>query len=67
MTFKFPVTWEMCGEISINADTLSAALVEFNKISDDLPLPAEQTYVDGSFVLTTTDPEELMAYQKKLQ
>ena len=29
--------------------------------------PAEQTYVDGSFVLTTTDPEELMAYQKKLQ
>ena len=56
---KVAVTWEMCGYVDIAADTLEEAMDIFQRESDCIKLPADGEYVDGSFQLTTNDPEEM--------
>ena len=56
---KVAVTWEMCGFVEINAPTMEEAMAYFNENSDDIPLPDDGEYVDGSFELSSDDPEVL--------
>ena len=57
---KLAVTWQQCGYIDIpNAKTTEEAMEIFNKESDYIDLPSESEYVDGSFELSTDDPEEM--------
>lgn len=56
---KVAVTWEMCGFVEINAPTMEEAMAYFNENSDDIPLPNDGEYVDGSFELSSDDPEDL--------
>lgn len=46
-TWKIPVTWSVCGEIMCEADTLEEAMIRVR--DDEMPLPSEFEYVDGSF------------------
>jgi len=46
-TYKISCTWEVFGELEIEASTLKAALKKA-KADDDISLP-EGSYVDGSF------------------
>ena len=61
--FKLPVTWEMCGEVEVQAPSLVAAIAGFDGNLHSLPLDTAM-YVDASFRLTTTNPEEVHEYQK---
>ena len=46
-TYKVACTWEVCGELEINANSLEEA-VNIAEEDDNLPLP-EASYIDGSF------------------
>lgn len=55
---KVTVTWEMCGYVDIEADTMEEAMEKFKKESDYIKLP-DGEYVDGSFRLTSENVEEM--------
>lgn len=64
MKIKLPVTWEQCGEVVIDdpsVHTIQEAVDFFNENQEHIPLPTEASYVDGSFMLTDSDPEVIMA------
>lgn len=58
--WRIPVFWEMCGVITITADTLKEA-IERAKNDDSVELPTG-SYIDGSFALSLDDPEEIREY-----
>ena len=58
---KVAVTWEMCGYVDIDADTMEEAMEKFNNESDYIKLPTNGEYIDGSFQLTSDDVEEMEA------
>lgn len=53
---RLAVSWEMCGYVDVEADTLKEAMEKFNEESDCIELP-NGDYVDGSFQLSTNDIE----------
>lgn len=59
--YKLPVTWEMCGYVEVEANTIEEAMKTFDETSDDIPLPNDGEYVDSSFRLTSTSVEEVEA------
>lgn len=64
MKIKLPVTWEQCGEIVIDdpsVHTIQEAVDFFHENQEHIALPAEASYVDGSFMLTDTDPEVIIS------
>jgi hypothetical protein len=55
--FKVAVSWEMCGEVTIDAPTLEAAI--FRVENDlDMPLP-DGEYVDASWRVDQDISEEI--------
>lgn len=58
---KVAVTWEMCGYVEIDANTMEEAMKKFNENSDHIKLPTNGEYVDGSFQLSSEDVEEMEA------
>ena len=58
---KVAVTWEMCGYVDIDAETMEEAMEKFNENSDYIKLPTNGEYVDGSFQLSSEDVEEMEA------
>lgn len=61
INMKVAVTWEMCGYVDIDADTMEEAMEKFNNESDYIKLPTNGEYVDGSFQLSSDDVEEMEA------
>ena len=55
-TWKIPVTWEVCGMVKIEAETLEEAMAIARDDDGVIPLP-EGDYVDGSWRLTEEDEE----------
>ena len=64
-TWKVPVTWEVCGEVDIEANSLEEAVEIFKEKMDEVPLPSESYYIDGSFRLTSENLEELRSMVKE--
>jgi hypothetical protein len=62
--FRIPVTWEMCGWVTVKAANVKDALLNFDP--DAHELPQDSTYVDGSFVLTSDDPDTVEAMTPSL-
>ena len=53
--WKIPVTWEVCGYVYVDADTLVEAMETARDDEGVFPLPTESDYVDGSWRLSETD------------
>ena len=53
--WKIPVTWEVCGYVYVEADTLVEAMETARDDEGVIPLPTESDYVDGSWRLSETD------------
>ena len=53
--WKIPVTWEVCGYVYVDADTLVEAMETARDDEGVIPLPIESDYVDGSWRLSETD------------
>ena len=62
MIIKLPVSWEVCGFVEVEADSIDDAMDIFQETSDHIPLPTDADYVDGSFDLTCYEPESIQAY-----
>ena len=58
---KVAVTWEMCGYVDIDAETMEEAMEKFNEDSEFIALPTNGEYVDGSFQLSSDNVEEMEA------
>lgn len=58
--WKIPVTWEMCGTVEVAGDSIEEALKNYKEIEDDLGLPDDAEYVDGSFRLSEDNKDELI-------
>ena len=56
---KLAVTWEMCGYVDVEADTVEEAMNKFNEDYDSIQLPTDAKYVDGSFSLSTDDVDDM--------
>ena len=54
-----PVTWEMCGKITVKANTLKEAMDIARDEAGEIPLPIESYYVDGSWQLSFDDANEI--------
>lgn len=64
MKIKLPVTWEVCGLVEVEANSIEEAVEYFNQNSSDIELPENPEYVDGSFVLSGDDPDYIKCFQK---
>ena len=53
--WKIPVTWEVCGYVYVDAETLVEAMETARDDEGVIPLPTESDYVDGSWRLSETD------------
>ena len=53
--WNIPVTWEVCGYVYVDADTLVEAMETARDDEGVIPLPTESDYVDGSWRLSETD------------
>lgn len=60
-SWVIPVTWEMCGIVTVKADSLEKAM-EKVRYSGNIPIPQEGVYVDGSFDLSMNEVEEIRSY-----
>jgi hypothetical protein len=58
---KVAVTWEMCGYVEVEADNLEQAMKKVKKDPEEFDFPDDAEYVDGSFVLSTDDVDEMAA------
>lgn len=63
--WKIPVTWEMCGIVTVGAETLVQAMEIACDKDGIIPLPSDCSYVDGSWSLSSDDEEIVAAYQNK--
>ena len=45
MKYKIPVEWTVSAIMEVEADSLEAAILK----ADDMPLPTDTDYIDGSF------------------
>lgn len=63
MIWTVPVTWEMYACIQIEADSLEAAMEIAEDREGKIPLPTNGEYVDGSWALSCTEPEEVWLFQ----
>ena len=69
---KLPVTWSVCGvvEVEVEAKNLKeaveSAIEDFSSEIDEIPLPADNSYVDGSFELSTMDTDEIIIENKNI-
>lgn len=63
MKIKLPVTWEMCGMVEIEADSIEEAIEKFYEDSDHIALPDDCCYVEASFGLSCEEPEYIEFYQ----
>ena len=63
MKIKLPVTWEVCGIVEIEANSIEEAVNYFNENSDYINMPKNSEYVDGSFRLSESDPDFIKLFQ----
>ena len=57
--WTIPVCWEMCGTVTIQANTLDEAMEIARDDDGNLPLPADANYIDDSWNLSHDDAEEI--------
>lgn len=61
---KVAVTWQMCGFVDIDEDSMEKCMKKFEETSDHIKLPTDAEYVDGSFELSSYDVEEMKEMSK---
>lgn len=61
--WKIPVTWEMYACINIEAPTLDEAMKIAEDQDEGIPLPPDGSYVDRSWRLSSTNRDEIAAFQ----
>ena len=62
--YIIPVEWSVCSSVVVKgAKNLQNAVELARKYADDIPLPNNAEYIDGSFAINVDSDEEAEAYQ----
>lgn len=61
-TWKIPVVWEVSAVITVTAPTLEEAMEIARDEKEEIPLPTDADYVDGSWVLTENNIDDVRAF-----
>ena len=64
MKIRLPVTYEVSGFVDVEAESIEKAIDKFYESIDYIPLPTDTDYIDGSFQLSTEEPEYIKLYQE---
>lgn len=59
--------WEMCGKITVKANTLNEAMDIARDEASEIPLPSESYYVDGSWRLSFNDADVIRCFYNNEQ
>ena len=62
--FRIPVEYMMYGYVEIEASSLEEALLIAHKDIDELPLPANAEYIDGSYKINDEEMD-IIEYMNK--
>lgn len=67
MKIRLPVTWEVCGFIEVEGESIDEVLESdtLSSILDEAKLPEKYDYVDGSFQLASDDAEWIRLFQDR--
>lgn len=65
MKIKLPVTWELCGFVEVEAESIEEAVEYFKEHTYAIETPDDPEYVDGSFWLSDEDVDFIALYQEK--
>lgn len=57
-SWKIPVTWEMCGIVTVEANRLEEAMEKVRR-AGNISLPQDGIYVDGTLDLSMNEDEEI--------
>lgn len=57
-SWKIPVTWEMCGIVTVEADRLEEAMEKVRR-AGNISLPQDGIYVDSTLDLSMNEDEEI--------
>ena len=60
--YLIPVSFEMCGMLSIKANSTEEAIELAKSHIDELPIPTVKNYIDGSYQIATDDTEIIDLY-----
>ena len=64
--WRIPVTWEMCGTVTVQAGMLAEAMKKARNDAS-IPLPEESVFVDGSFDLSVVEEETVREFYNNNQ
>ncbi len=57
--WKIPITWSVCGYVYIEAKTLAEAMEIARDDDNEIPLPTDSDYIDGSWELSFTEEDDV--------
>lgn len=63
-TFKIPVEWCVYDTVEIEAESMEEAIEIFDETIDDIPLPTDWDYMEGSFKRSTQEEMKDEDYYK---
>lgn len=63
--WRIPVTWSVCGIAEVKGESLESIVESFDEIQDDIPLPEDSSYIDGSFGLSMNDVDTIRKVYNK--
>ena len=56
--FKIPVEWSVYSFVEIEAESIEEAVKIFDETEEEIPLPTEAEYIEGSFQRALEGSEE---------
>lgn len=56
-TWIIPVTWSMCGTVTVSAGTLEEAVKAVQNEEKEIPLPVNGEYIDSSWGLSFSETD----------
>ena len=64
-TWRIPVTWSVCGIAEVEGESLESIIENFDELQDEIPLPSDASYIDGSFGLSMNDVDVIRKIYNK--
>ena len=66
-TWRIPVVWSVFSVIEVEAETLEQAMEIAEDKEENIPLPTDLSYLDGSWELSSADADEIRHFYNKDQ
>jgi len=62
-TYRIPIEWSLCEEVTVEAESLEDAI----QLANEVPLPSNGEYIDGSFEVREEIVEECNPFIREVR